>query len=183
MKIVTTLAIAVITISLTTSCEEKLSKNFSDKEDLTKTTNDDDTDSLLAPDSISLSDADQNEVNENLVKYEKYTFPKRYTEESLEKGPSDILDFRDRDDDKFIGIKFSDGREGTLVMRNNNYYNYTIREKTEVQFATKNDGLQRIWDNCIALEKGGAAIGSAFARKSGPRKKDGTPDMRYKANQ
>ena len=181
MKIVKTLAIAAITVCLTTSCDEKSSNKSSDKEDLTTSTNDED--SLLASDSISLSDVDQNNVTENLVKYENYTFPKKYTEEPLEKGPSDLLDFRDRDDDKFIRIKFSDGREGTLVMRNNNYFNYTIREKTEVQFATKNDGLQRIWDDCIALEKGGAAIGGLLAGKSGRRKKDGTLDMRYKENQ
>jgi len=181
MKIVKSLAIVAITISLTTSCDEKSSNKSSDKEDLTSSTNDED--SLLTPDSILISKTEQNDVNENIVKYKKYTFPKKYTEEPLEKGPSDLLDFRDRDDDKFIGIKFSDGREGTLVMRNNNYYNYSIREKTEVQFATKNDGLQRIWDDCIALEKGGAAIGGLLAGKSGRRKKDGTLDMRYKENQ
>jgi hypothetical protein len=94
-----------------------------------------------------------------------------------------VLDFRKRKNDKFIGIKFSDGHSGTLVYRDGFFYNYTIREKTEVRFASKEDGLQRIWDDSRLLQDAGATIASFAMRKAGPRKKDGTPDLRYRANQ
>jgi hypothetical protein len=119
---------------------------------------------------------------DDAIRYESYKFPKKYKEEELEKGPSHALDFRDRDGDKFIGIKFSDGHSGTLVLRDGNYYNYTIRKKTEVRFATKEDALQRIWDDSRLLQDAGAVIGTVMSNKSGPRKKDGTLDMRYKEN-
>lgn len=122
------------------------------------------------------------DANKNDVHFDSYTFPKKYKEELLEKGPSDIVDFRDRENDKFIGIKFSDGCSGTLVLRDGHYFNYSIREKTEVRFASKNDGLQKIWEDSKSLENAGAAIGSAVAGKSRPRKKDGTLDMRFKEN-
>lgn len=117
------------------------------------------------------------------VQYESYTYTKSFKEEELEKGPSDVLDFRKRKNDKFIGIKFSDGHSGTLVYRDGFFYNYTIREKTEVRFASKEDGLQRIWDDSRLLQDAGATIASFAMRKAGPRKKDGTPDLRYRANQ
>lgn len=117
------------------------------------------------------------------VQYESYTYTKSFKEEELEKGPSDLLDFRKRKNDKFIGIKFSDGHSGTLVYRDGFFYNYTIREKTEVRFASKEDGLQRIWDDSRLLQDAGASIANFAMKKAGPRKKDGTPDMRYKANQ
>jgi hypothetical protein len=117
------------------------------------------------------------------VQYESYTYTKSFKEEELEKGPSDVLDFRKRKNDKFIGIKFSDGHSGTLVYRDGFFYNYTIREKTEVRFASKEDGLQRIWDDSRLLQDAGASIANFAMKKAGPRKKDGTPDMRYKANQ
>jgi hypothetical protein len=117
------------------------------------------------------------------VQYETYTYTKSFKEEELEKGPSDVLDFRKRKNDKFIGIKFSDGHSGTLVYRDGFFYNYTIREKTEVRFASKEDGLQRIWDDSRLLQDAGATIASFAMRKAGPRKKDGTPDLRYRANQ
>ncbi len=117
------------------------------------------------------------------VQYESYTYTKSFKEEELEKGPSDVLDFRKRKNDKFIGIKFSDGHSGTLVYRDGFFYNYTIREKTEVRFASKEDGLQKIWDDSRLLQDAGASIANFAMKKAGPRKKDGTPDMRYKANQ
>jgi hypothetical protein len=129
--------------------------------------------------SSDASPADEKEA----IHYETYNYTKSFKEEELEKGPSHALDFRKRKNDKFIGIKFADGHSGTLVYRDGFFYNYTIREKTEVRFASKEDGLQRIWDDSRLLKDAGAAIASFSMRKSGPRKKDGTPDMRYKANQ
>jgi hypothetical protein len=123
------------------------------------------------------------EALKEAVQYESYTYTKSFKEEELEKGPSDVLDFRKRKNDKFIGIKFSDGHSGTLVYRDGFFYNYTIREKTEVRFASKEDGLQRIWDDSRLLQDAGATIASFAMRKAGPRKKDGTPDLRYRANQ
>lgn len=93
------------------------------------------------------------------IKYKSHNFPKKYEEKEVEEGPSHALDFRDRENDKFIRIAFSDGHSGTLVLRNGHYYNYTIREKTEVRFATKEDGLQRIWDDSRLLQDAGATIG------------------------
>ncbi len=116
------------------------------------------------------------------IHYETYTYTKSFKEEELEKGPSDVLDFRKRKNDKFIGIKFADGQKGTLVFRDGFFYNYTIREKTEVRFASKEDGLQKIWDDSRLLQDAGASIANFAMRKAGPRKKDGTPDMRYRAN-
>lgn len=120
--------------------------------------------------------------DKDLIHYDSYNYTKTFKEEVLEKGPSHILDFRNRDNDKFIGIKFSDGHSGTLVLRDGKYFNYTIREKTEVCFASKEDGLQRIWDNSRLIQNVGGAISSSTTPKSGPLKKDGTPDRRYKAN-
>ena len=123
------------------------------------------------------------EINsKEAIHYESYNYNKKFKEETLEKGPSDILDFRNRDNDKFIGIKFADGQSGTIVFREGYFYNYTIREKTEVRFATKEDGLQRIWDDSRLLQDAGAAIGSFITKKAGPRKNDGTLDNRYKEN-
>ncbi len=116
------------------------------------------------------------------IHYETYTYTKSFKEEELEKGPSDVLDFRKRKNDKFIGIKFADGQSGTLVYRDGYFYNYTIREKTEVRFASKEDGLQKIWDDSRLLQDAGASIANFAMKKAGPRKKDGTPDMRYRAN-
>lgn len=127
------------------------------------------------------SEASLNEEKE-AIHYESYTYTKSFKEEELEKGPSDVLDFRKRKNDKFIGIKFADGQSGTLVYRDGYFYNYTIREKTEVRFASKEDGLQKIWDDSRLLQDAGASIANFAMKKAGPRKKDGTPDMRYKAN-
>jgi hypothetical protein len=130
------------------------------------------------PEDSEASLADKKEA----IQYESYTYTKSFKEEELEKGPSDILDFRKRKNDKFIKVKFTDGHSGTLVFRDGFFYNYTIREKTEVRFASKEDGLQRIWDDSRLLQDAGASIANFAMRKAGPRKKDGTPDMRYRAN-
>lgn len=162
--------------SVNKELESKMAELSSKSEESASTT--DKSPSSTDSESIEAND----ELNSNDVHYDSYTFPKKYAEETLDKGPSHILDFRDRKNDKFIGVKFSDGRSGTLVLRDGHYYNYTIREKTEVRFASKEDGLQRIWDDCKSLQDAGAAIGGALSGKSGPRKKDGTLDMRYKEN-
>ncbi len=119
----------------------------------------------------------------DVISYDAYNYTTKFTEDTLEKGPSHILDFRDdRDGDQFIKVNFADGYSGTLVLRNGRFYNYTIKSKTEVRFATKEDGLQSIWDNSRLLQDAGAAIATMISKEKGPLKKDGTPDMRYKVN-
>ncbi len=144
-------------------------------------------DTTLASTAIEEEDMEESEAPiidaKEAIHYESYTYTKSFKEEELEKGPSDILDFRKRENDKFMKVKFSDGHSGTLVFRDGYFYNYTIREKSEVRFASKEDGLQRIWDDSRLLQDAGASIASFATKKAGPRKKDGTPDMRYKANQ
>jgi hypothetical protein len=163
---------------LLTSCGDIKPKK-SKTSDLTDTTSVSTPNSDKTNEDSEASLADQKEA----IHYESYNYTKSFKEEELEKGPSDVLDFRKRKNDKFIGIKFSDGHSGTLVYRDGYFYNYTIREKTEVRFASKEDGLQRIWDDSRLLQDAGASIASFTMKKAGPRKKDGTPDMRYKANQ
>jgi hypothetical protein len=163
---------------LLTSCDDIKPKN-SKTGDLTDTTLVSTPNADKTNEDSEASLADQKEA----IQYESYNYTKSFKEEELEKGPSDVLDFRKRKNDKFIGIKFSDGHSGTLVYRDGYFYNYTIREKTEVRFASKEDGLQRIWDDSRLLQDAGASIANFAMKKAGPRKKDGTPDMRYKGNQ
>jgi len=126
---------------------------------------------------------DESDNNVELVdanSYENYTFDKNYTEEPREK---DFFDRRERENDEMIKVIFSDGHFGSIVYREGFWYNYSIREKTEYLFATKDDALQYVYDQSKLLQNAGASIASMVMKKSGPLKKDGTPDMRYKENQ
>jgi len=132
-----------------------------------------------------MDESEEEEIDDgrDVISYDAYNYTTKFTEDTLEKGPSHILDFRDdRDGDQFIKVNFADGYSGTLVLRNGRFYNYTIKSKTEVRFATKEDGLQSIWDNSRLLQDAGAAIATMISKEKGPLKKDGTPDMRYKVN-
>jgi len=175
---------------LITSCDESKPKESElTTKDLENTTINSKLEGEEKENPIEINSKVEGEENENpteeakeAIHYESYNYNKKFKEEALEKGPSDILDFRNRDNDKFIGIKFADGQSGTIVFREGYFYNYTIREKTEVRFATKEDGLQRIWDDSRLLQDAGAAIGSFITKKAGPRKNDGTLDKRYNEN-
>lgn len=110
-----------------------------------------------------------------------YTYPKNVNESEIKK---DILDRTDRSDCKIYGYKFSDGVEGKLVNRDGDWFSYSIwGKKREKPFASKEDGLQKIWEEGTNLRNVGGAIGSGLAgQKKVPLKKDGTPDMRYSVN-
>lgn len=133
--------------------------------------------------SDEIADESESDINVELIdanSYENYTFDKKYTEEPREK---DFFDRRDRENDEMIKVEFSDGHFGSIVYREGFWYNYSIREKTEYLFATKDDALQYAYDQSKLLQDAGASIASMVMKKSGPLKKDGTPDMRYSENQ
>lgn len=129
-------------------------------------------------------DLDEEDLDEedltDAFSYAEYTFDKNYTEGERKK---DIFDMRDRENDELIKVEFADGHSGSIVYRDGFWYNYSIREKTEKLFATKDDALQNAYDQSKLLQDAGAAIATMVMKKSRPLKKDGTPDMRYKENQ
>lgn len=139
----------------------------------------------LYEDVIEESEIEENNIlsDEELTEafsYDEYTYDKNYTEEERKK---DIFDRRDRENDEMKKIEFSDGHFGSIVYREGFWYNYTIREKTEKLFATKEDALQYAYDQSKLLQDAGASIATMISKKARPLKKDGTPDMRYKENQ
>lgn len=95
-----------------------------------------------------------------------------------------FLDKRTHPNSDIIEFKFSDGISGTLVKRNDTWYNYNIRgEEKERAFDSKEAAVQKLWEEFKNLQNVGGSIGGAAAgKKSGPLKKDGTPDKRYKSN-
>lgn len=113
------------------------------------------------------------------ISYDEYTFDKDYTIEEREAG---FFDKRDRDNDEMYKVFFADDNSGSIVYREGFWYNYSIREKTEKLYATKDDAIQGAYDWSRTLMDAGAAIATMIIKKSGPLKKDGTPDMRYKEN-
>ena len=160
------------------SCDESTSNSSSDNLSMEEDLED-------YEEEMDESEEEEEEIDDgrDVISYDAYNYTTKFTEDTLEKGPSHILDFRDdRDGDQFIKVNFADGYSGTLVLRNGRFYNYTIKSKTEVRFATKEDGLQSIWDNSRLLQDAGAAIATMISKEKGPLKKDGTPDMRYKVN-
>ena len=133
-----------------------------------------------------MSEDESNEKETNDAETEKlssanYTYPKNVNESEIKK---DILDRTDRSNCKIFGYKFSDGVEGKLVNRDGEWFSYSIwGKKREKPFASKEDGIQKIWEEGTNLRNVGGAIGGGLAgQKKVPLKKDGTPDMRYSVN-
>jgi hypothetical protein len=181
MKKVMTIFGTIMIVSIVfTACDESNKKNKKENEDVELSLNDDEN---IDEELENISDDSESINNVELVdafSYEKYTYDKKFTENERKK---DIFDRRNRDKDEMIKVKFSDGYSGSIVYREGFWYNYTIQEKTEILFATKEDALQHAYDQSKLLQNAGASIATMLIKKSGPLKKDGTPDMRYKENQ
>jgi hypothetical protein len=127
------------------------------------------------------------EPKENAIKMENINFATVISEKKIDKkiadGTGGFLDKTDRSDSEIFKIKFADGIEGTLVFRDNTWYNYSIWGKNkENPFASKNDGLQKIWEDGHKLRRAGEALGGAVSSDNVPLKKDGTPDKRFSVN-
>lgn len=127
------------------------------------------------------TDGNVNTNETEKISYQNYSYPKIVSETEIKK---DFLDRTNRSDCKIYKIKFSDGVEGTLVDRSGDWFSYSIwGKKREKLFASKEDGIQKIWEEGTNLRNVGGAIGGGLAgQKKVPLKKDGTPDMRYSVN-
>lgn len=179
-KVMTIFGTIMIVSIVLTACDESNKKNKKENEDVELSLNDDEN---IDEELENSSDDSESVNNLDLVDaflYEKYTYDKNFTEEEGKKG---FLDQRNRDKDELIKINFSDGNFRTIVYRKGFWYNYSIREKTEKLFATKEDALQYAYDQSKLLQDAGASIATMLTKNSGPLKKDGTLDMRYKENQ
>jgi hypothetical protein len=157
------------------SCDEKSQDNINDETEQTESVNEEYETSV---DNTTSSELES--VNENLISFEEHNYTKKFTESE---GEVDFFDSRDRQNDELITISFADGQFGTIVKRKNRWFNYTIREKTEVEYATKEDALQAVWDKSRLLQDAGASIAKIATKSKVPLKKDGTPDKRFKENQ
>jgi hypothetical protein len=178
-KVMTFLGATLFASIIFTACDESNRKKNNEIEEVELSSNDE----LTNDESENISDDSESDINVELkdaFSYEKYTYDKNFIEKERKK---DIFDTRNRDKDEMIEVKFSDGQFGSIVYREGYWYNYTIREKTEKLFATKEDALQYAYDQSKLLQDAGASIATMVTKKSGPLKKDGTPDMRYKENQ
>lgn len=106
--------------------------------------------------------------------------PKVIKETVAEKN---FLDQKTHKNSEIVYFTFADGVKTNMVKRNGKWYGYNIRgESEEEEFASKEQGLQKIWETVKLFEKVGGAIGAGVSGKSGPKKKDGTLDKRYKQN-
>ena len=125
--------------------------------------------------------------NVEVIKKDVINYPAISKEEKVDRKTADgaggYLDRSDRSDCEIFKFTFSDGSTGTLVLRDDTWFSYSVRgKKREKPFASKEDGLQEIWETSQKLEKFGAGIGAAMSKKGVPLKKDGTPDKRYSVN-
>jgi hypothetical protein len=157
------------------SCDEKSQDNVNSETEQSESGNEEFDTSENTPTS-----SDEETNDENLISFEEHNYTKKYTESE---GEVDFFDRRDRENDELIKISFADGQFGTIVKRKNRWYNYTIREKTEVEYSTKEDALQAVWDKSRKLQDAGASIAKIATKSKVPLKKDGTPDKRFKENQ
>jgi hypothetical protein len=157
------------------SCDEKSQDNINSETEQSESRNEE---SDTSENTATSSDEESND--ENLISFDEHNYTKKYTES---KGEVDFFDRRDRENDELIKISFADGQFGTIVKRGNRWFNYTIRESKEVEYETKEDALQAVWDKSRQLQDAGASIAKIATKKNGVLKKDGTPDMRYKENQ
>ena len=76
-----------------------------------------------------------------------------------------MLDKKTHPNSEIIDFKFADGTTGHLVKRDDTWYNYNIRgEEKEKAYASKEAGLQKLWSDCVMLEKVGAAAAGTVVK-------------------
>lgn len=146
-----------------TSCDENSQDNINNETEQSDSGIEEPENSNDTPTTSDLAS-----INENLISFEEHNYTKKFTET---KGEVDFFDRRDRENDELIKISFADGQFGTIVKRKNRWFNYTIREKTEVEYSTKEDALQAVWDKSRLLQDAGASIAKIVTKKSVPLKK------------